>query len=214
MVGHRRKGRSSPSFAGFRVFRSASADEVIDATGWESWRSAMMFPRRQLLHLALGADAEGILVWMTQWVHCAKAGVAKARAIANPNPVAPILHIPMSLLRDNHIGSATKTNGSVSPGCKSIDMRRRHRAGRLNVGQCFSSAAAGERRAGFHCFLTNFRTSPKKSAPYTLPSESAVTPSAKLDPPAYGYGHESGMKYLTEPSLALPIRMPRCAPRL
>jgi hypothetical protein len=33
----------------------------------------------------------------------------------------------MSLLLDNHIGSATKTNGNVPRGCKSIDMRRRHR---------------------------------------------------------------------------------------
>ncbi len=31
---------------------------------------------------------------------------------------------------------------------------------------------------------------------------------------AYGYGHGSGMKDFTEPSRALPIRMPRRAPRL
>src|SRR5260370_23833823 len=63
-------------------------------------------------------------------------------------------------------------------------------------------------------FLANFLTSPRKSAPYTLPSKSAVMPSARLEPPAYGYGHGSGMKDLTEPSRALPIRMPRWAPRL
>src|SRR5258706_14339293 len=62
--------------------------------------------------------------------------------------------------------------------------------------------------------LTNFLTSPRKSAPYTLPWESVVTPSAILEPPAYGYGHGSGMKYLTEPSLAFPILMPRWAPKL
>jgi hypothetical protein len=48
----------------------------------------------------------------------------------------------------------------------------------------------------------------------SLPSKSAVIPSAMLDPAGYGYGHISGMKYFTEPSLALPIRIPRCAPGL
>src|SRR5262245_54414571 len=43
-------------------------------------------------------------------------------------------------------------------------------------------------------FLTNFLTSPRKSAPYTLPSASTVTPSAMLEPLGYGYGHASGMK--------------------
>src|SRR5579859_2865915 len=64
-----------------------------------------------------------------------------------------------------------------------------------------------------YCFAY-FLTSPRKSAPYTLPSESAVTPSAMLEIAGYGYGHGSGIKDLTFPSLALPIRMPRCAPRL
>ena len=63
-------------------------------------------------------------------------------------------------------------------------------------------------------FFTNFRTSPRKSAPYTLPSASAVTPSAMLEMAGYGYGHASGMKEWTEPSTALPMRMPRCAPWL
>src|SRR5579871_3545818 len=36
-------------------------------------------------------------------------------------------------------------------------------------------------------FLTNFLTSPRKSDPYTLPSESVVTPSAMLELAAYGY---------------------------
>jgi hypothetical protein len=31
-------------------------------------------------------------------------------------------------------------------------------------------------------FFTNFLTSPRKSAPYTFPSKSAVTPSARLEP--------------------------------
>src|SRR5215469_4349060 len=74
--------------------------------------------------------------------------------------------------------------------------------------------AARGRPSSVHLFLTNFLTSPRKSAPYTLPSKSEVTPSAMLEPPAYGYGHGSGMRYFTEPSCALPILMPRSAPRL
>src|SRR4029077_8845619 len=61
---------------------------------------------------------------------------------------------------------------------------------------------------------TNFLTSVRKSAPYTLPSPSIVTPSARLDPLAYGYGHGSGIRYFTDPSRALPILMPRRAPGL
>ena len=35
-------------------------------------------------------------------------------------------------------------------------------------------------------FFMNFLTSMRKSAPYTLPSKSTVTPSAMLDPEGYG----------------------------
>ena len=54
---------------------------------------------------------------------------------------------------------------------------------------------------------------PARSA-HTLPAESAVTPSAMLEPAGYGYEHGSGLKDLADPSRALPIRMPRSAPRL
>ena len=53
-----------------------------------------------------------------------------------------------------------------------------------------------------------------KSA-YVCLAQSTVTPSAKLEPPAYpDERHGSGTKNLTEPSFALPIRIPRLAPRL
>src|SRR5947208_13887015 len=71
-------------------------------------------------------------------------------------------------------------------------------------------------------FLTYFFKSMRNSAPYTLPWASKATPSAMLEPAdrdpgvgqssLYGYGAGSGMKYFTEPSRALPIRMPRRTP--
>src|SRR5262249_37387242 len=45
------------------------------------------------------------------------------------------------------------------------------------------------------------------SPPETLPAGSATTPSAGLVPVAFSSG--SGMKYITLPSFALPMRMPR-----
>src|SRR6516162_5770688 len=48
------------------------------------------------------------------------------------------------------------------------------------------------------------------SAPKMLPMASAATPSAALDPVAFSAG--SGMKAATEPSIALPTRMPRFQP--
>jgi len=99
-------------------------------------------------------------------------------------------------------------------------LRRPCRLGRVQAAARQRQSATPPRPTGpafrhpFHCVFTNFLTSPRKSAPYTLPSASAVTPSAMLEPPGYGYGHASGMKYLTEPSAALPMRMPRCAPKL
>src|SRR5206468_1791284 len=71
-------------------------------------------------------------------------------------------------------------------------------------------------------FLVYFFKSMRNSAPYTLPWASTATPSAMLEPAdrdpgagqpsLYGYGAGSGMKYFTEPSRALPIRMPRRTP--
>src|SRR6516164_8368398 len=62
-----------------------------------------------------------------------------------------------------------------------------------------------------HQFLTYFinRFGPT-SAPTILPMASAATPSAALEPVAFSTG--SGMKAVTDPSLALPTRMPRFQP--
>jgi hypothetical protein len=62
-----------------------------------------------------------------------------------------------------------------------------------------------------HQFLVYFisRLGPT-SAPKMLPLASAATPSAALEPVAFSAG--SGMKAATEPSLALPTRMPRFQP--
>jgi len=54
----------------------------------------------------------------------------------------------------------------------------------LAAGGILAAAMSSARRGRY--FFTNFLTSPRKSAPYTLPSKSVVTPSARLEPPAYG----------------------------
>src|SRR5262245_57831554 len=62
----------------------------------------------------------------------------------------------------------------------------------------------------FYFFTYLFSARGPTSAPYTLPRASAATPSAALVDGAFSTG--SGMKDFTEPSLALPMRMPRFQP--